>query len=313
LNSIASAAATVKSLQLSTRQGRNWREGGIRALLALCALLSVGTTAAIIFMLVQESAAFFSHIGILEFLLGTQWTPLFEPAHFGVLPLVVGTLHITIGGAIIAIPLGLCTALYLSEYASERTRSIIKPLLEILAGIPTIVFGFFALSFITPYVIKRVFPGADVFNALAGAIVVGIMILPLIASLCDDAFRSVPRSLREAAYAMGATKLEVSLHIVLPAALSGVLAAVILALSRAIGETMAVTLAAGSTPNITWNPLESVQTLTSYIVQVSLGDTPHGTIAYQSLFAVAAVLFVITLSMNFIAHKVLKRFREVYD
>jgi phosphate transport system permease protein len=292
---------------------RNLRERGIQLLLALCALVSVVTTAAIVFMLFRESAPFFAAVPPAEFLFGTKWAPLFEPQHFGVLPLVVGTLHITLGSALIAIPLGLAAGIYLSEYASARIRSTVKPILEILAGVPTIVYGYFALTFITPYVLKKLFPSADVFNAAAGAIVVAIMILPLIASLCDDAFRAVPDALRHAGYAMGATKLEVSLQIVLPAALSGVFAAFILALSRAVGETMAVSLAAGNTPNMTWNPLHSIQALTAYIVQIALGEAPHGTIEYQSLFAVAMLLFLITLAMNFAAHRILKRFREVYD
>lgn len=292
---------------------RNLRERGIQTVLALCALVSVVTTAAIVFMLFRESVPFFAAVPLSEFVLGTKWAPLFEPQHFGVLPLVVGTLHITLGSALIAIPLGLAAGIYLSEYASARMRSAIKPVLEILAGVPTIVYGYFALTFITPHVLKRLFPSADVFNAAAGAIVVAIMILPLIASLCDDAFRAVPDALRHAGYAMGATKLEVSLQIVLPAALSGVCAAFILALSRAVGETMAVSLAAGNTPNMTWNPLHSIQALTAYIVQIALGEAPHGTIEYQSLFAVAMLLFLITLSLNFVAHRILRRFREVYD
>jgi phosphate transport system permease protein len=292
---------------------RHAREEGIRGVLALCALVSVLTTGAIIYMLLRESLPFFAVVRLSEFFLGTEWAPLFEPARFGVLPLVVGTLQITLGAALIAIPFGLASGIYLSEYASPRLRSMLKPLLEVLAGIPTIVYGYFALTFITPYIVKRLFPSADVFNAAAGAIVVGIMVLPLIASLCDDAFRAVPESLRHAAYAMGATKLEVSLQVVLPAALSGVFAAFILALSRAVGETMAVTLAAGATPNMNWSPLHSIQTLTAFIVQVAQGEAQHGEIAYQSIFAVALLLFAITLTMNFIAHKVLKRFREVYD
>jgi phosphate transport system permease protein len=292
---------------------RHYKETGIRGLLALCALFSILTTAAIVYMLLRESLPFFAHVSVFEFLSGREWAPLFEPPRFGVLPLIVGTLHITLGAALIAIPFGLASGIYLSEYASPRMRGIMKPVLEVLAGVPTIVYGYFALTFITPFVVKALFPGADVFNSASGAIVVGIMVLPLIASLCDDAFRAVPDSLRHAAYAMGATRLEVSLQVVLPAALSGVFAAFILALSRAVGETMAVTLAAGATPNMTLNPLHSIQTLTAFIVQVAQGEAQHGEIAYQSIFAVALVLFAITLTMNFVAHKILKRFREVYD
>jgi phosphate transport system permease protein len=281
--------------------------------LIACATASLLITAAIILMLLRESLPFFAHVPLGSFFFGREWAPLFEPAKFGVLPLIVGTLHITIGAALIAIPFGLASGIYLSEYASPRVRSFLKPVLEVLAGVPTIVYGYFALTFITPLILKKLFPQTEVFNSAAGAIVVGIMILPLIASLCDDAFRAVPASLRHAGYAMGATKFEISLQIVLPAALSGVFAAFILALSRAIGETMAVTLAAGATPRLTANPLTSVQTLTAFIVQVAQGEAQHGEIAYQSIFAVALLLFAITLLMNFAAHKILKRFREAYD
>jgi phosphate transport system permease protein len=292
---------------------RNLRERGVWLVLLICAALSILTTAAIILMLLKESLPFFAHVPLHNFLFGKEWAPLFAPPKFGVLPLVVGTLHITLGSALIAVPFGLASGIFLSEYASARVRSIVKPVLEVLAGVPTIVYGYFALTFITPYVLKNLFPSAEVFNAAAGAIVVGIMILPLIASLCDDAFRAVPASLRHAAYAMGATKFEVSMHVVLPAALSGVIAAFILALSRAIGETMAVTLAAGATPRMTFNPLTSVQTLTAFIVQVAQGEAVQGEVGYQSIFAVALVLFTITLLMNFLAHRVLKRFKETYD
>ena len=219
---------------------------------------------------------------------------------------------VVVGSAAIALPLGLGSAIYLSEYASARVRSVLKPILEILAGVPTVVYGYFGLTTVTP-ALARIFPSIEVFNATSGAIVVGIMILPMIASLCDDALRAVPNSLRQAAYALGATQAEVSTKIVFPAALSGVLASVVLALSRAIGETMAVTLAAGASPKITANPLQSIQTMTAYIVQVSLGDTPAGTTEYRTIFAVAALLFVITLAMNVGANRILRRFREVYE
>jgi phosphate transport system permease protein len=312
---VSSLASTAGSVLRHSKYlaARNLRERGVWLVLITCAIVSVLTTAAIIGMLLKESLPFFAHVPLWDFLFGTEWTPLFSSPKFGVLPLVVGTLHITIGAALIAVPFGLASGIYLSEYASTRMRSIVKPVLEVLAGVPTIVYGYFALTFITPFVLKKLFPNADVFNSAAGAIVVGIMILPLIASLCDDAFRAVPASLRHAAYAMGATKLEVSLQVVLPAALSGVIAAFILALSRAVGETMAVTLAAGSTPKMTWDPLTSVQTLTAFIVQVAQGEAVQGEVSYQSIFAVALVLFAITLLMNFLAHKVLKRFKETYD
>jgi len=247
-----------------------------------------------------------------EFFLGTTWTPLFTPSSFGVLPLVWGTMIITIGAALIAIPTGLASAIYLSEYASDRVRSIIKPVLEMLAGIPTVVYGYFALTFVTPS-LRNIFPDIQVFNALSASIVVGIMILPMVATLSDNALRAVPISLRQGAYALGATSYEVTTRIVVPAGLSGVMASFLLAISRAIGETMAVTLAAGQTPNMSLSMFESIQTMTAYIVQVSLGDTPTGGIAYQTLFAVATLLFVITLVINIVSQIILNRFREVYD
>ncbi len=297
---------------LRRRRLRHLKEQGIRGLLFVCAVLSVLTTIAIIFVLAKEAFSFFWRVPVFSFLLGTEWTPLLEPRSFGVLPLVCGTFLIVVGAAVISIPVGLASAIYLAEYASERVRSIIKPVLEVLAGVPTVVYGYFALTFVTP-VLAKVFPQTEVFNAASGAIVVGIMILPMIASLCDDAMRAVPGSLRDGAYALGATHMEVTTRVVVPSALSGVVASFVLAISRAIGETMAVTLAAGATPKLTLNPLESIQTMTAYIVQVSLGDTPAGTVEYQTIFAVGALLFVITLSMNVIAHRFLRRFREVYE
>lgn len=278
----------------------------------VCAFLSVVTTIGIIAVLCRETFAFFQRVGLWEFFTGTVWTPLFEPAHFGLLPLVCGTLLVTVGAGLIAIPVGLGIAVFLSEYASPALRNLLKPVLEILAGIPTVVYGYFALVVVTP-LLQIVFPSTQVFNAASASIVVAIMILPMVASLCDDALRAVPEHLRHAGFALGATKYEVITRVVVPGAFSGVLAASVLALSRALGETMAVAIAAGSTPVLTLNPLESIQTMTAYIVQVSLGDTPAGTVEYQSLFAVGAVLFASTLFMNTIAQKVLRRFREVYE
>ena len=289
------------------------KERVIQSWLLLCALISIVTTMAIIWVLASESLPFFRDVSPVDFLFGTRWAPLLEPRSFGVLPLVGGTAIIAIGALVVALPVGLAAAIYLSEYAPSSVRSVIKPVLEVLAGIPTVVYGYFALTFVTPHVIRPLFPEAEVFNAASGAIVVGIMIIPTISSLCDDAFRSVPRTLREAAYALSATKLEVSTRVVFPAALSGVIASVLLALARAIGETMAVTLAAGATPNLTWNPLESIQTMTAYIVQVSLGDTPAGTSVYHTIFAVGMLLFLITLAINVIAQRVFLRFREAYE
>jgi phosphate transport system permease protein len=300
------------SAGLRRKATRRWQEEGIKGVLFICALLSVAVTAAIIVVLLKEAATFFAEVPVFEFLFGTRWAPLLEPRSFGVLPLVGGTFLIVAGSALVGIPIGLASAVYLSEYASTRVRSVTKPVLEILAGIPTVVYGYFALTFITP-LIRSVLPGANIFNAASASIVVGIMVLPMVASLCDDAIRAVPDSLRQGAYAVGATHLEVSTRVVVPAALSGIMASFVLALSRAIGETMAVTIAAGGTPNLTLDPLESIQTMTAYIVQVSLGDTPAGTVEYQTIFAVGAVLFAMTLVANLAAHRILRRFREVYE
>jgi len=308
----AAAALDPAGAGLARRKGRARREWAIRSLLFCCAAVSVVTTAAIIVTLARESFGFFGHISVVDFLFGTEWTPKFKPARFGVLPLLCGTLWIVFGASLVAIPVGLASAVYLSEFAKPRARGILKPVLEVLAGIPTVVYGYFALTFVTP-LLRTVLPETDVFNAASASIVVGIMILPMVASLCDDALRAVPRSLRQGAYALGATSLETSTRVVVPAALSGIVASFVLALSRAVGESMAVTLAAGATPRLTWNPLESIQTMTAYIVQMSLGDTPHGTIEYETIFAVAALLFSITLAANVIAHRVLRRFREVYE
>jgi len=292
---------------------RKGKEAAIHGLLLVCAAVSIVTTVAIIAVLLSESAGFFKQVSPLDFFLGTRWAPLLEPRSFGVWPLICGTFLVAGGALLVAVPAGLATAVFLSEYAPNWFRQVAKPVLEILAGIPTVVYGYFALVFVTPHVLKPLWPQTEIFNAASAAIVVGIMTLPTICSLCDDALRAVPRSLREAAYALSATKLEVSTRIVLPGALSGVVAAVLLALARAIGETMAVALAAGMTPKFTLNPLESIQTMTAYIVQVSMGDTPAGTLEYQTIFAVGSTLFAITLAVNLIAYRVLRRFREVYE
>lgn len=297
---------------LERRAGRRVGEGVIAGVLFACGLVSVLTTIGIVVVLVTESLGFFREVPIIDFLTGTQWSPLYTDQQFGILPLLNGTLLIAGGAMLIALPIGLTSAIYLSEYASARFRGIVKPALEILAGIPTVVYGYFALLFITP-VLRAVFPSAGVYNAASGAIVVGIMIVPMVASLSEDALSAVPRALREAAYGLGATKFEVSTRVAVPAALSGITASFILAISRAIGETMAVTLAAGATPRMTLSFLESVQTMTAYIVQVSLGETPHGSIAYQTIFAVGLVLFCITLAMNVLSNRIRTRFREVYE
>jgi len=271
------------------------------------------TTFAILLTLLFETASFFEEVSIIEFVTGTEWTALFsgDQQKFGVLPLVAGTLLVTAGAAIVAMPIGLASAIYLSEYAPDRVRRVLKPVLEVLAGIPTIVYGFFALTFVTP-LLKKWIPNLDTFNALSASIVVGIMIIPLIASLSEDAMMAVPRSIRHAAYALGATKLEVALRVVVPAALSGIVSSFVLALSRAIGETMIVTIAAGSTPVLTFNMLESIQTMTAYMVQAATGDIAYGSIQYKSLYAVGMTLFLFTLAMNLLAQYIARRFKEDY-
>ncbi len=308
----AGRAESVAVPTLVLSRGRLWRERLVRSLLFACGLVSILTTAGIVVVLVWESVGFFREVSPWEFLTGTKWTPLFKPQNFGVLPLVAGSVLVAVGASLIALPVGLASAIYLAEYAPERARKILKPVLEILAGIPTVVYGYFALTFITP-IIRFFFPGTGVFNAASAAIVVGIMIIPMVASLSEDAIYAVPRHLREASYGLGATKFETVTRVVVPAALSGIIASFILAISRAIGETMAVTLAAGATPKLTVNPLESIQTMTAYIVQVSLGDTPFGSIEYKTIFAVGLLLFTITLAMNIFSRLVLRRFREVYE
>jgi len=297
---------------LTPHRKRRLVEGSINGVLFLCGLVSVLTTVGIVVVLVTESAGFFREVPIVEFLTGTRWSPMYSDQHFGILPLLNGTLMIAFGSSLIALPIGLGSAIYLSEYASENVRKRVKPALEVLAGIPTVVYGYFALTFITP-IIRTIFPGTGIFNAASGAIVVGIMIIPMVSSLSEDALSAVPRSLRAAAYGIGATKFEVVTRVVVPASLSGVAASFILAISRAIGETMAVTLAAGATPRMTLSFLESIQTMTAYIVQVSLGETPHGTLEYRTIFAVGLVLFVITLLMNLLSQQITRRFREQYE
>lgn len=285
------------------------REKGIQGILFLCAFLSILTTIGITVILATESFHFFREVPILDFLFGTRWVPLLEPKSFGVLPLLCGTFLIVLGAVLVALPVGLGCAVFLSEIATSRLREIVKPILELLAGIPTVVYGYFALTFVTP-ILRTFFPETRIFNAAAGAIVVGIMILPMIASLCDDAIRAVPQSLRDGAYALGSTSMEVTTRIVIPSAISGITASLVLAISRAIGETMAVTIATGATPKLTLNPLESIQTMTSYIVQVSLGDTASGTTEYYTLFAVAALLFIITLGTNLAANQIMTRIQK---
>ncbi len=287
-------------------------ERTIKFFLFLCSIMSIFTTVGIVSVLIFEAALFFQEVSIFEFLTGTRWTPLFASKHFGVLPLVTGTLLTSVGAMLVALPLGLLSAIYLSEYAPDPLRRALKPVLEVLAGIPTVVYGYFALLFVTP-LLRGISDNISVFNGLSAAIVMGIMILPMVSSLSEDAMRSVPRSLREGAYALGSTKLEVSTKVVIPAALSGIVAAFILAMSRAIGETMIVTVAAGQNPNFTLNPFVPIETMTAYIVQVSMGDAPTGTLEFKTIFAVALSLFVITLGMNLLSQFIVRRFREVYE
>jgi len=307
---------------LNKSRMRNFKEQIVALTLFACGIFSILVTVGIIVTLFSEAIAFFlrPEVDLLTFLTGTNWRPLASnivPENFGVRPLIRGTLMIAVITGAIAMPLGLGSAIYLSEYASDKVRNILKPSLELLAGIPTVVYGYFALSFITP-ILKNLLEknfGIEVsfFNAFSAAVVVGIMIIPMVASISEDAMRAVPRSLREGAYALGATRFEVATKVVVPAALSGIISAFIIGISRAVGETMAVTIAAGATPRMTLNPLESVQTMTSFIVQVSFGDAPAGSINGQSIFAVGATLFIMTFVMNIVSGVVLKRFREVYD
>ncbi len=290
----------------------------IRGVLASCALFSVLITAAIIAVLLAESVVFFQTVSLGEFATDTLWTPTQNDQHFGVMPLVLGTLQITFLSGLIGLPVGLLSAIYLSEYAAPLTRNILKPVLELLAGIPTVVYGYFALRFLTPYVLKPFFQDflglyLEPFNALSGGIVVGVMIMPMVCSLSEDVLRAVPQSLREAGYALGSTKFDVCTKIVVPSALSGIFASFLLALARGVGETMAVSIAAGQMPQMTLNPLRQIQTMTSFVVNIMKGDVEVGSIQEKSIYAVALLLFLITLLMNMISQIVLRRYREVYQ
>lgn len=276
-----------------------------------CAALSILTTAGIILVLLFETIAFLREVPIASFLFGTEWTPLFSTRRFGVLPLVSGTLLVSVIAMAVAVPAGVLSAIYLSEYAPPTVRRIIKPTLEILAGVPTVVYGYFALLFVTP-LLQRFLPDLAGFNALSPGIVMGIMILPLVSSLAEDAMHGVPNGLREAAFALGATRMQTACRVVVPAALSGITAAFILAVSRAIGETMIVAIAAGQQPRLTWNPLVPMETMTAYIVQVSLGDTPAGTLEYRTIFAVGMLLFLGTFGLNLASMWLRERYREEY-
>ena len=297
-----------------TRSGwkRMLPERAIAVFLFLSAFLSILITVGIVAILLFEAITFFGDVSFIDFITGTRWTPLFSSKQFGVLALVAGTTLTAVLAMIVALPLGLLSAIYLSEYSPDPVRRAVKPILEILAGIPTVVYGYFALLFVTP-ILRGISEDIAVFNALSAAIVMGLMILPMVSSLSEDAMRAVPRSLREAAYALGSTKLEVSTLVVVPAALSGIVSAFILAVSRAIGETMIVTIAAGQNPHFTLNPFVPIETMTAFIVQVSQGDAPTGSIEFKTIFAVALLLFVITLVMNLLSQFVVSRFREEYE
>jgi phosphate transport system permease protein len=293
-------------------RGRHYRERAIKVVLAACAYLSVLTTFGIVFVLIFETIDFFREVSIVEFLTSTTWSAAFANPQFGVMVLVSGTLLTTAIAIAVALPVGLLAAIFLSEYASPRLRSWLKPALEILAGVPTIVYGYFALTLVTPFLRATIFPEMAVFNALSAGLVMGVMIIPTIASVSEDAIYAVPRSLREGGYALGATKREVATNIVVPAALSGIVAATILGISRAVGETMIVAVAAGNLAQLTANPLQPVQTMTAYIVQVASGDTGTGTLTYDTIFAVGTTLFVMTLILNIISYYFVRRFKEAY-
>jgi phosphate transport system permease protein len=293
-------------------RARHFRERAIKVVLAACAYVSVLTTFGIVFVLIFETVNFFREVSIVEFFTSTTWSAAFANPQFGILVLASGTLLTTLIAIAVALPVGLLAAIFLSEYASPRLRRWLKPALEILAGVPTIVYGYFALTFVTPLLRETIFPNMTIFNALSAGLVMGVMIIPTIASVSEDAIHAVPRSLREGAYALGATQRETATRIVLPAALSGIVAATILGISRAVGETMIVAVAAGNLAQLATNPLESVQTMTAFIVQVASGDTPTGSLTYNTIFAVGSTLFVMTLILNIVSYVFVRRFREAY-
>jgi len=305
----APAAARAISLERS-----RFRPGEllIRLLLGLCALVSVATTIGIVVALLQPAIDFFREVSIVDYLTGREWAPLFEPPHFGVQPLLVGTFVVTAVACAVAIPCGLGSAIFLSEYARPRVRGFLKPALEILAGIPTVVFGYFALTFVTP-LLRDIGIQVEIFNGLSAGLVMGVMLIPTVASLSEDAMQGVPNALRDGAYALGSNKLQVATRVVVPAALSGIVASFVLAISRAVGETMIVLIAAGQQPTFTWDPRNAVETMTAFIAATGNGDVPRGSIEYKTIFAVGLTLFVITFVMNVIATRLVRRYREVYE
>ena len=299
------------SKRLAKNIKRNFVERVIEIILMFAALGATFITLGIVYILVTEASGFFVEVSIIEFLTSRQWSPLFEDAHYGILPLISGTLTTSFVALTIAIPIGTIGAIYLSEFASHKTRETVKPVLELLVGVPTVVFGYFALLFVTP-LLQKINPDLPTFNMLGAGIVMGVMIIPYIASVAEDAMRAVPMNMREGSYAMGATKFQTAIRVVTPAATSGIIAAYILGISRAVGETMVVAIAAGQQPTFTFNPLEGAATITAYIVQVAMGDLPHGSLGYQSIFAAGMVLFVITFVFNILGHMARKRFTERY-
>ena len=297
--------------RLARRRLRHGKERVIEFVLFLAACVSVATTIGIVVILLKESLIFFQQVSLWDFLTDTQWTPLFADAHYGIMPLLSGTLVSSTVALLVAIPLGTIIAIYLSEFAPFSVREVAKPFLEMLGGVPTIVYGYFALLFVTP-LLQKIFPGLPGFNLLSAGLVMGIMIIPYVSSVSEDAMRAVPMALREGSYAMGATRFQTAIRVVTPAAFSGIAAAYILGISRAVGETMILAVAAGMQPNLTWNPMEPAATITAYIVQVALGDLPHGSLAYQTIFAAGLTLALVTLFFNVLGHMLRKRFRQAY-
>ena len=291
---------------------KRWGEAVIKGILALCALVSVATTLGIVVALFLPAFQFFQEVNFLDYITGTEWAPLFLQANFGVIPLIAGTLSVTFWACLVAIPFGLGAAIFLSEYARPRTRKVLKPALELLAGIPTVVFGYFALTFVTP-LLRDLGIHVEIFNALSAGLVMGVMIIPTVASLSEDAMMAVPRDLRDGAYALGSNKLQVSTRIVVPAAVSGIVAAFVLGISRAIGETMIALLAAGQQPNLTFDPRQAVETMAAFIAATGAGDVPTGSLEYKTIFAVGATLFAMTLVVNAVAIRLVRRFLEAYE
>jgi phosphate transport system permease protein len=306
---VSSAELSAPALRASRRR---YGEDVIKGLLALCAFVSVATTVGIVAALLLPALDFFREISVVDFLTGTNWSPLFEPSSFGVLPLVAGTLVVTLWACLVALPLGLGAAIYLSEYARPRVRSVLKPALEVLAGIPTVVFGFFALTFVTP-LLRDLGLEVEIFNALAAGLVMGVLLIPIVASLSEDAMVAVPRELRDGAYALGSTRLQVSTRVVVPAAISGITASFVLAISRAVGETMIVLIACGQRPNLTFDARQGMETMTAFIGATGAGDVPTGSIEYKTIFAVGLTLFALTLVMNLLAIRLVRRFRQAYE